>query len=101
MNRVEFEQRERMDQVLGEVRIERRRQIEKKGWNETHDDEHDDGALAQAAAAYAYADTSEEHALAELWPWDEKYFRQEGHRENCIKALALLCAEVERIDRSK
>lgn len=34
---------------------ERRRQVEVEGWTAAHDDAHAEGAMARAAAAYAYA----------------------------------------------
>jgi hypothetical protein len=39
--------------ALGEIAAERRRQIEVEGWTHAHDDGHDDGSLAAAAACHA------------------------------------------------
>lgn len=39
--------------VLEEIAAERQRQIEVEGWTPNHDDEHDRGEMANAAACYA------------------------------------------------
>ena len=74
---------------------ERQRQIEKEGWTEEHDDEHVDGDLAQAAAAYATN-------LITLWPWEYESWRPsvDDRRKNLIKAGALIAAEIDRVNRA-
>jgi hypothetical protein len=59
------------------------------------------GELPLAAAAYA-ADggLGKMPGFAkEIWPLNHDMFKPGTPRENCIKAMALLLAEVERIDR--
>lgn len=79
--------------VLGDIVAERVRQLEAEGWTPQHDDDlHADGGLAAAAACYALDDRSG-------WPWAAKWWKPRGHHRNCIKAAALLVAELARILR--
>lgn len=86
-----------------DVLAERRRQIEAEGWTPEHDDEHDSGELADAAACYAaYA---ESHRMLSrpplLWPWPSAWWKPSPDmRRNLVKAAALLLAEIERLDRA-
>lgn len=94
--------------VAQDVISERRRQIEKEGYTHAHDDAHDEGEIALAAALYAI-------------PYDNPRIEQDdfialdmalqlGHgwtlkpepnkRKRLVKAAALLFAEIERIDRA-
>jgi len=63
---------------------ERKRQIEKEGWTADHDDQHEDGELAMAAALYASPDDSmmivercdccgSVEKLKDPWPWWDYY----------------------------
>lgn len=100
--------------VIDEIAAERRRQVEKEGWTLEHDDEHEDGSLADAAACYAATTRpfkAEELAGAgyqpyisysDLWPksWADHWFRpKRARRRKLIIAAALLVAEIERLDR--
>lgn len=100
--------------VLDDIAKERHRQIEKEGWSLEHDDEHEHGELADAAACYAAttrAFRAEEHvgvgykpymAYMDLWPksWADHWFKPKKNRRRAlIKAAALLVAEIERLDR--
>jgi hypothetical protein len=83
--------------ILEEVLNERRRQIEVKGFTVEHDRQHDEGELAEAAAAYAlYA--AHIPGAKDFWPWQYHSFRSGTEREALIKAAALLVADIERID---
>lgn len=97
-----------------DVLAERRRQVEGEGWTPEHDDQHQYGQLAMAAAAYAV-----EHQQIDLqvgwrnkwrhagwaglsgliWPWDLSWWKPTTRRRDMVKAAALLIAEIERIDR--
>lgn len=81
--------------VVGEIAIERLRQITVEGWDHGHDDEHDEGALADAAAFYASVKN-----IGSLWPWDPMYIKNHPRRRQLVIAAALLVAEIERMDRS-
>lgn len=92
-------------QALRDVKAERRRQISVEGWSPQHDDEHDTGEMALAAACYAVsAAQPDEHnrqiAFARYWRWGEKWWKPRSPREDLIRAGALILAEIERLDRS-
>ena len=95
--------------VILAVADERHRQIRVEGWTPEHDDQHDDGALAMAAAAYAVESTcnngwSVRGSWAKgvhLWPWGERFWKPKDRRRNLIRAGALIVAEIERLDRSQ
>lgn len=93
---------------------ERRRQIMVEGWTPEHDDQHERGELALAAATYAYAaglsdrrraNISGNFSLAnnsvarELWPFETIWWKPTDRRRDLVKAAALLLAEIERLDR--
>jgi hypothetical protein len=91
---------------LAAVAAERRRQIEVEDWTPEHDDEHDNGEMAAAAAAYAfsaYTNTAARYFAAEpvgFWPWDACWWKPRTPREDLVRAGALIVAEIERIDRA-
>lgn len=96
---------------------ERRRQVEAEGWTPKHDDEHDKGEMARAAACYALhagscfawradayqsAKPHEGNPAAQnsLWPWDMKWWKPKDPRRDLVRAGALILAELERLDRA-
>lgn len=84
-----------------DVLRERLRQKEVEGWTPEHDDEHDEGELAMAAACYAYqADASVQGAPPFGWPWDREWWKPGDRRRMLVKAGALILAEIERLDRA-
>lgn len=78
--------------VLDEIAAERHRQVMSEGWSAEHDDNHNGGELAKAAACYAIG-------CPLFWPWDERWWNPKGERRNLIRAGALIVAEIERLDR--
>ena len=98
--------------VLDEIAAERRRQIEVEGWGPEHDDEHDEGEMAFAAACYAISGGVPENqrgksdrliaAIQFVWPtqWEWKWWKPKDRRRDLIRAAALIVAEIERLDRS-
>jgi hypothetical protein len=86
-------------QALLDVAAERRRQIEVEGWTPEHDDEHNAGELARAAACYAIFNTA---PAPTMWPrqWDTSWWKPKDDRSNLVRAAALLLAEIERLDRA-
>ena len=89
---------------------ERLRQVEKEGWTFEHDDEHTDGSLALAAAAYAVAEDGRENYkddnfMASFWPesWDESWYKPTPNDRirELTKAGALITAEIDRLQRAK
>lgn len=87
--------------VVLEIARERERQIEDEGWTPEHDDEHDLGHMAVAAACYAMKSTEnyEHKALPDEWPWDTERWKPTTPRRDLVKAAALIVAEIERLDR--
>lgn len=86
--------------VIAEIAAERRRQIDVEGWTPEHDDEHVDGQMAHAAAAYAERSAIPHPSPPYWWPWDKKWWNPEGRRRMLVKAAALIVAEIERLDRA-
>lgn len=94
-----------------DVLSERRRQIEAEGWTPEHDDQHEGGELAFAAASYVIGVSTLTGAVSKgklsiqwayrIWPraWDLKWWKPKSRRENLIRAAALILAEIERLDR--
>jgi hypothetical protein len=87
---------------------ERARQISKEGWDAGHDDEHDEGELARAAACYALPYSIREWAgrmagtyRSNLWPWDSKWWKPcpDDRIRELTKAGALIAAEIDRLNR--
>lgn len=100
--------------VLGE----RSRQVHGEGWDALHDDDHDRGELARAAACYAlhagsclacpeesYQRAAPHHGdpvLQEtLWPWAFEWWKPKNPRRDLVRAAALILAEIERLDRQR
>lgn len=98
--------------VIEEIAAERQRQKDVEGWTPEHDDQHDTGSLAVAAACYALGsadirrgvgDYDHVHATVSirLWPWAPEWWKPKRTRRNLVRAAALLVAEIERIDREE
>ena len=92
--------------AAADVLAERRRQIESEGWTPEHDDDHDLGQLAEAAACYAAASADPEgpdvpfDCLPYHWPWAREWWKPSSDgRRMLVKAGALLLAEIERLER--
>ncbi len=97
-----------------DVLLERERQIKVEGWSDNHDDEHRNGELAKAAAAYArhaaaYAAFNpaiglEAYRAVERdrvgFPWPAKWWKPKDPRRDLVRAGALILAEIERLDRA-
>jgi hypothetical protein len=94
-----------------DVLAERERQQSAEGWTPEHDDEHQEGELSAAAAAYAWAAgcNLDPHAVEHyeqgwapppVWPWDDEAWKPADVRRMLVKAGALILAEIERLDRA-
>jgi len=88
--------------ALDDIAAERKRQIEVEGWSVEHDDRHDCGEMADAAAVYAMQPSFRicNHMLDNLWPWSREWWKPANRRRDLVKAGALIVAEIERLDRS-
>jgi hypothetical protein len=87
--------------ALSDVVAERQRQQEQEGYSQEHDDEHNDGVLARAAASYAAGGglfKVVNNTPLQVWPYQWDY-KPKGERQRLVVAAALLLAEIERIDR--
>lgn len=86
------------------------RQREDEGWSVAHDDEHDEGQMAMAAACYAHLagaqakvngrgkpgrimTTAPSMSPPPSWPWDERWWKPKGINRNLIRAGALIAVE--------
>jgi hypothetical protein len=86
--------------VIDEIRQERFRQIHQEGWTAAHDDEHERGELALAAAAYALA-KHDRSAATNLFPFEKWWLlKPTTYRRYLVKAGACIVAEIERLDRA-
>lgn len=100
-----------MTDASRDVLAERQRQITAEGWTPEHDDEHDKGELAVAAAIYALRYRG---ADPPLWVTSgdrpdyasrflesvRRWVKSGSTRTNLVKAGALILAEIERLDRA-
>lgn len=94
-------------QAVADVLAERQRQVEAEGWTPEHDDQHDAGEMADAAACYAgnyhirysMSSTAPARPVPTLWPWSPAWWKPSGARRDLVKAAALIIAEIERLDR--
>ncbi|MFP4895622.1 hypothetical protein [Paraburkholderia sp. EG304] len=92
-----------LNDAARDVLAERQRQVTAECWTPAHDDEHDSGEMADAAAAYAlHASGWTETMPREVWPadWSQKWWKPTTSRRDLVKAGALILAEIERIDRA-
>lgn len=89
------------DGIANEILTERKRQLEKHGWSDEHDDQHIHAQITKAAICYADPWASaRDDCPPESWPWSARWWRPEKtYRANLVKAAALLMAEIERVDR--
>lgn len=96
---------------IADVIAERERQKSVEGWTTEHDDSHDEGEMAAAAACYAsptrafkvdkiVGPTYEEFwSYVDLWPWSHAWWKPKDRRRDLVRAAALIVAEIERLDR--
>lgn len=90
------------------IAAERKRQIEAEGWTAEHDDAHDSGEMAIAAAIYAApgardglpAGERPRSKILPFWPWSSDWYKPKSRREDLVRAGALIAAEIDRLDRA-
>jgi hypothetical protein len=97
--------------ALTDIAVERVRQIKVEGWSTHHDDEHGNREMARAAAAYAAsaAISGYPHSdsyrgrmmniMSEVWPWAWHWLKPKSPHRDCVRAGALLVAELARFYR--
>lgn len=82
---------------------ERAAQVAREGWTTEHDDEHDEGEMAHAAAAYCMTADSTRAGRDNgevWWPWHKKWFKPKGPVRDLVRAGALIAAEIDRLLRA-
>lgn len=98
------------------IATERRKQIEKDGWDSQHDSDHENYELTKAAICYAHRATKEgmciwNDRIPNDWPFEAKAWKPEPRNTNSpsplieqkdaikmlVKAGALIAAEIDRI----
>lgn len=87
---------------------ERQRQVEKEGWSSEHDDKHNKGELAKAAACYCICDDLRESNrnrkylfILRYWKFSPEFWKpsQDNRIKELAKAGALIAAEIDRLQR--
>lgn len=90
--------------AIDDVIAERHRQQAIEGWTAEHDDQHQHGEMASAAACYAsmgrFMNPNHGNPPANF-PWAKEWWKPGNYRRNLVKAAALMLAEIERIDRAE
>lgn len=79
---------------------ERKRQIEKEGYDAKHDRSHTPQVLCRAAVGYAlHEDYSKlvADAGANLWPWSQELWKPKDQLRNLVRAGALIAAAIDRL----
>lgn len=91
---------------------ERERQLVQEGFGADHDDSHQEGELAGAAACYAlwnagYIGRFCWRLVMMLWPWDQDSWKPgqgssytENRTRDLARAGALIAAEIDRVQRA-
>ena len=83
--------------IYSEIAAARARHLEQHDL--AHDDNHADGSIARAAAAYALEASGSDVAL-EVYPWTNRGWLKKPAREKLLDAAAMIVAEIARIDRA-
>ena len=107
---------------VGLIAAERQRQVNGEGWTLDHDDDHDRGEMAAAAAVYAMPVENREMVQCSTaapgmpsdrgdafwlepryWPWDSDWYKPtpDDRVRELVKAGALIAAEIDRLQRAK
>lgn len=93
--------------ALTSVIMERAKQVEKYRFHADHDDDYSGGTLAEMGIAYTrLAIIQERKSISSndphfRWPISMRAYRPEPTaRENLVKGIALMIAELERMDRA-
>lgn len=90
---------------------ERAAQVTREGWTAEHDDKHDAGELASAAACYTVHASCQIHpydgngiediGTVPWWPWDRSWWKPKDPIRNLVRAGALIAAEIDRLQRKQ
>lgn len=95
------------------IKAERIRQATEEGWTAEHDDAHNAGQLAIAAACYAVNGLKQAKVVKinvsaylgfdDAWPWHAKWDKRRTHsrERQLVIAGALIAAEIDRLNRQE
>ena len=98
------------------IALERRRQVEKEGFDGEHDRSHHWCHLARAGACYAAGEqvfTKEDYCIGgdaslphfhftNLWPWECRWYNpKEDNLSNLVRAGALIAAAIDRLQAAR
>lgn len=78
---------------------ERERQVSEEGWSPAHDDQHDRGEIAIAAACYIAPTVATRVRLLPFWPWSREWWRPKDRLRDLERGGALTAAEIDRLLR--
>jgi len=81
------------------IAVERQRQVEVEGWTPEHDDGHQGGEMACAAAAFALMHTHKWNIIDQIRPWSSCELKWKEPIRNLVRAGALIAAEIDRLQR--
>lgn len=90
------------------IAAERERQVSEEDWTPEHDDQHDVGELATAAACYAEERWPDGERIPSNWPFEDEAWKpapdqaetHEPRIRELTKAGALIAAEIDRLQRA-
>lgn len=79
------------------IKAERKRQIEKEGFDAHHDWHHTPDELATAGAIYAMPEKYRQGYLLSKWPWEMEWYKPcpDDRIRELVKAGALIAAEID------
>lgn len=95
-----------LEKIFHEIRQERNRQVKEEGFTPDMDDSGQPGRLAAASTCYgmhaavSLATGENMEGLPEWWPFDLSWWKPKNARSSLVKALALMVAELEAVDRA-
>ena len=101
----DFESKKEDFESIELIKSERKRQLQ-EGYTNEHDDCETSNQLSNAAIVYACAEQSRDQ-VTNFWQWDVKSWKPasedtiDGRIRNLTKAGALICAEIDRLERLK
>ena len=78
------------------IALERQRQIDEEGYTIEGDKKYQRDQLVYAALSYLLA-LDEKCSMPLTWPWTERYWKPRKRISNLIRAGALICAEIDRL----
>ena len=83
---------------IEQINEERTKQIDKYGYSPSHDSNYKNKELLFAALAYINTAIYGSGSGSEDWPFEIKFFHDDGYVENLKKAGALIAAELDRLN---